>query len=135
MESVTTEKKKILIIEDELSMRNSLVGKFEKEGFRVFVARNGNEGLEQFRKEHPDLILLDIIMAEMDGLTMLKKLRAESSHGAQVPVILLTNLSPDNEEVNSIITNTAPAYYLVKTDWKMKDVVDKVRSMLEANPS
>lgn len=130
MEPETTNKKKILIIEDESSLLHSLVEKFEREGFRVFIATNGNQGLAEFRSKQPDLILLDIIMPEMDGLTMLKKLRSESSYGAKVPVILLTNLSPDNDRVNNIITETEPSYYLVKTNWKMEEVVEKVRSVL-----
>ncbi len=130
MESATENKQKILIIEDESSMLHSLVEKFEREGFRVFVATNGNQGLAEFRSKQPDLILLDIIMPEMDGLTMLKKLRSESSSGAKVPVILLTNLSPDNEHINNVITQTEPSYYLVKTNWRMEEVVEKVRSVL-----
>lgn len=126
----TTNKQKILIVEDESSMLRSLVEKFTREGFQVFVATNGNQGLAEFKSKQPDLILLDIIMPEMDGLTMLKKLRSESSYGAKVPVILLTNLSPDNEHVNNVITQTEPSYYLVKTNWKMEEVVEKVRSIL-----
>lgn len=111
-------------------MLASLVEKFHKEGFDVIAARNGRQGLLEFRNHHPDVILLDILMAEMDGLTMLKQLRADSTLGAKVPVILLTNLSPDNDHINSVITETEPSYYLVKTNWKMDEVVEKVRTVL-----
>lgn len=121
---------KILIVEDEASMLASLVEKFHKEGFEVIAARNGRQGLLEFRNRRPDVVLLDILMAEMDGLTMLKQLRADSTFGAKVPVILLTNLSPDNDHINSIITETEPSYYLVKTNWKMDEVVEKVRTVL-----
>lgn len=130
MESTAVHKQKILIVEDESSMLRSLSEKFEREGFQVFVATNGNQGLTEFRSKQPDLILLDIIMGEMDGLTMLKKLRSESAYGAKVPVILLTNLSPDDDHINSVITQTEPSYYLVKTNWKIEEVVEKVRSVL-----
>ena len=75
-------------------------------------------------KEQPDVILLDIIMPKMDGITMLKKLR-EDAWGKEAKVILLTNLS-SNEKLAEV-TAQGSHEYLVKTDWKIEDVVTKVR--------
>lgn len=65
--------KKILITEDEKSMLQALGDTFKSQNFDVFEAENGEKGLEVAFKEHPDVILIDIVMPKMDGLTMLKK--------------------------------------------------------------
>jgi len=122
--------KKILIVEDERSLSQALVDKLTREGFATLTAKNGEEGLEVALHEHPDLILLDIVMPKMDGMTMLKKLRNKNEWGKKVPVIILTNLTSDNEQRVRDITETEPTYYLVKADWKIEDVVIKVRERL-----
>ena len=122
-------KQSILIVEDEVSMLNALRDKFTREDFAVFEAKNGERGLEIALREHPDLILLDIAMPVMDGMTMMKKLRQENDWGKKVPIILLTNLNED-DKINIRITEDEPAYYLVKSDWKIDDVVKKVRERL-----
>lgn len=122
--------KKILIIEDEISLRNALHDKFVKEGFAILEAKNGKEGLRVALREHPDLILLDIIMPVMDGITMLKKLRNENDWGKTAKVIILTNLTSADDQRNRDIAELEPSYYLLKTDWKLEDVVAKVRERL-----
>ena len=66
---------------------------------RIFQAKDGEEGLKVANEKHPDLILLDIIMPKMDGLTMMKELREGSEWGKKVAVILLTNLSSDEDRI------------------------------------
>ncbi len=124
--------KKILIVEDELSARKALVEKFHSEGFEVAIAFDGEEGLEQSNRIHPDLILLDLVMPKMDGMTMLKKLRESGEWGKQVPVIILTNLSSDDDGRISDVAELLPTYYLVKTDWRLSDVVEKVKGRLSS---
>ncbi len=72
----------------------------------------------------PDLIILDNKMPKMDGVTMIKNLRPENAWSKKVPIILLTNLSMDNE--NASPENEA-SYYLVKSNWSIKDLVEKVK--------
>ena len=122
--------KRILIVEDEQDIREALVDKLTREGFETLEAKDGVEGLESALKEHPDLILLDIVMPKMDGMTMMKKLR-EDQWGGSVPIILLTNLSATDEKIIKGMVEDEPAYYLVKSDWKIKDVVQKVKETLE----
>lgn len=122
--------KTILVVEDDPPILKTLVDKLTEEGFRIIEAHDGEEGLMIADRDHPDLILLDIVMPKMDGMTMLKKLRQESEWGKSVPVILLTNLSPDEEKINKGITEDEPAYYLIKTNWSLNDVVQKVRERL-----
>ena len=125
--------KKILVIEeveDDASLRNVLHDKFTNEGFRVLEARDGEEGLATALREKPDIILLDIILPKMDGITMMKKLRESSEWGKHVPIILLTNLSADEEKINQAIVENEPAYYLVKSNWSMEELIEKVRERL-----
>ena len=125
--------KKVLVIEaveDDPALRNVLRDKFTLEGFGVFEARDGEEGLEVALREHPDIILLDIVMPKMDGLSMMKKLRETNEWGKHVPIIILTNLSADDEKINWAIADNEPAYYLVKSNWSMDDLVEKIKERI-----
>jgi DNA-binding response OmpR family regulator len=120
-------KKKILIIDDDNSLSELYNDKFSREGFSVREAKNGKEGLEAALKERPDLVLLDILMPVMDGITMLKKLR-EDDWGKDVPVILLTNL--DDTDKVAEAASEGVYDYLVKQDYRIEDLVKKVKDKL-----
>ena len=127
MKNIAKDTKSILVVEDDYSLMNVLRKKLISVGFNVFEAANGEEGLDAVSKHRPDLILLDIIMPKMDGLTMLKKLR-EDEWGKKAKVILLTNLS-DEEKV--LKENDLGSFdYLVKSDWSLEDIVRKIRKKL-----
>ena len=122
----TTADIRLLVVEDEAPLRKLLVNALAEAGFRVIAAEHGEEGLHMAIQEKPDVIITDVLMPKMNGTDMLKKLR-EDSWGRTVPAVILTNLSADtNELVNEVIA-TAPDYYLVKADWSIYDVVEKVR--------
>ena len=120
--------KKILIVEDEAPLRNAVTDILTFEGFTVFQAKNGQEGLDLALKEHPDLILLDLMMPIMDGLTMLEKLRQDVEFGKTAAVILLTNIN-DPEKV-AMATEAGSYDFLVKSDWNIEDVVKKIKGRL-----
>lgn len=122
-------KKIILIIEDETPLRNVLRDQLVQDGFSVQEAKNGADGLKVALDNHPDLILLDLVMPVMDGMTMLKQLR-QDDWGKTAPVIILTNLVSNNSLVNQYLTQTQHSYFLEKTDVKIEDVVVKVRERL-----
>lgn len=122
--------KKILIVEDEVPLLKALSHKLTEEGFIVLEASDGQLGLEIALKEHPDLILADIVMPQMDGLTMVEKLR-EDAWGQTAQIILLTNLN-GTQDVDTAMRHSV-FDYLVKNDWKLKDVVDKIRVKLNIN--
>ncbi len=80
---------RIAVIDDEESVRRLLQLVLELEEHEVLLAEDGVQGLDMIRREHPDLIVLDVMMPSMDGLTMLKQLHAgEKAHG--IPVLVLT---------------------------------------------
>jgi DNA-binding response OmpR family regulator len=121
---MTDQKKKILVVEDEEPMQLVLRDILKVEGYAVLEAKNGIEGLELALKDHPDLILLDVLMPKMDGLEMLKKLR-EDKWGLHVPVIVLTNLS-DNEDIAKAVEEDVFEYF-VKTDIRIDEVIARIR--------
>ncbi len=125
--------KKILIVEDEEDIREALVDELRSAGFETLEGKNGKDGLEVALREHPDLILLDIVMPVMDGMTMMKTLRKDS-WGKQASIILLTNLSANDKIIEGIVEDE-PLYYLVKSDWKISDVVTQIREKLSTSPT
>lgn len=122
--------KTILIVEDEKSLRDAIVDILRRKNFLPLEAKNGREGVKQALGKHPDLILLDLVMPEMDGMTALKKIR-EDAWGAKVPVIILTNLSATSEQLVEDMVTHKPMHYLIKSDWKLHDVVKKIEEILE----
>ena len=87
-----TSQKKILVIDDEPDVVSFLSTFLSDEGFQVFVARNGPDGLEKAAKEIPDLITLDITMPGMSGIEVLTTLRREPQLSA-IPVIVVTGVA------------------------------------------
>lgn len=120
--------KTILIVEDETDLREALRDKFEREDFTVFEAGNGEEGLVVATREHPDLILLDVMMPVMSGMAMFKQLR-QDAWGKSVKVIMLTNLN-DAENIAGAMEQGSYDYF-IKSDWKIEDLVEKVKEKLE----
>jgi DNA-binding response OmpR family regulator len=118
--------KRVLIAEDESVMLNALTDKFKREGCIVTGAENGEIALELAIKEKPDVILLDILMPKMDGMTVLNKIRKGSTWGKNVPIIILTNFPADEKVMQGVVENQ-PSYYLIKTDWKLYEVVEKMK--------
>lgn len=119
--------KRILIVEDEESVLRILSDTFKDEGFEVYEASDGRLGLEVAEAKRPSIILLDVIMPKMDGMTMLKELR-QTDWGRTIPVILLTNLSEYEKVAQAMEAKVFD--YLVKSDWKIKDVVEVVKRKL-----
>lgn len=120
--------KMILIAEDESTLRGVLVDMVSQSGFLTIEASDGEEGLKKALSEHPDLILLNILMPKIDGLTMLKKLR-EDAWGKGVPVIILTNVDPDNKEIEEMAEYRA-SHYLIKTRTSLDSVVNKIQELI-----
>ena len=91
-------KEKILIIEDEKDIVKMLDYNLKKEGFRAFSANNGEDGLDMVRKERPDLILLDLMLPEMDGLEVCKAVKNDTKT-AHSPIIILTAKAQESDKI------------------------------------
>lgn len=123
--------KKILlveIIEDEKSLLKVLSERFKLEGFEVLEAQTGERGLELALTDHPDLILLDIMLPQMDGLKMLESLHSDR-WGKHAKIIMLTNM--DNYAGIGHALAHGAHDYLLKSNWKIDDIVAKVKQRLE----
>ncbi len=118
---------KILVIEDDDSIREMYKFKLVAEGFSVETASDGEEGLSLCSALQPELILLDIKMPKMDGAEMLKKLR-ETTWGSSIRVIILTNSS--KTEAPSDLRFLNVERYIVKAHHTPKQVIDVVKEIL-----
>lgn len=119
----------ILIVEDEAILRGLLVTTLQAEGYDVYEAKNGREGLASALKRRPRLILLDIVMPEMSGMDMLKRLRRDT-WGRSASVILLTNLG-DTESIESA-KGFGVREYLVKSDWSLDELAERIEELIAA---
>ena len=119
--------KKVLIIEDELAYVRLLSDKL-KDSYQVLDAANGKLGLEMAKKHKPDLILLDNIMPEMDGMTMLSELRKDP-YGKTAKMIILTNLEANSTIIMQTV-QTQPVYYFVKSDTNLNGLIEKIKELL-----
>lgn len=121
--------KTILVVEDEAGAALPLCDKLSSEGFAVLQAVNGKVGLATALKEHPDLILTDLKMPEMDGLEMIRQLRTDA-WGKDAKVIILTNISDVSKIEEAMVHGTF--FYMVKGDATLSEIVQKVRTQLSA---
>ncbi|HLB66772.1 MAG TPA: response regulator [Candidatus Saccharimonadales bacterium] len=119
--------KKILIIEDDTSLVKVLRDSLTREGYVVLETRSGKTGLGIALTQHPDLILLDIVLPDLDGISIVKAIHDDPA-GQKIKVIMLTNLS-DTQNVAEALVNGSYDF-LVKSDWKIDDVIKVVREKL-----
>jgi DNA-binding response OmpR family regulator len=118
---------KIAIIEDDQVIAQMYRMKFEADDFEVQVAGNGKLGVELTKEMHPDIILLDIQMPEMNGEEALKEIR-KLDWAKNTPVIVLTNLG--EEEAPKGLRALGIHSYIVKADLTPRQVVDRVKEAL-----
>lgn len=121
-------KKKILIIEDDKILADMYAVKFKKEGFDIIETQNGFEGVELAQKEKPDLILLDIILPQMDGFSILTSFKSNDEL-KNIPVILLTNLGQEGDIQKG--KSLGAVDYLTKSNTTPAEVIAKVKEILK----
>lgn len=118
--------KKILIVEDTKSYLWVLSQTLMGQGFIVSTAEDGEQGLAVAQKEKPDLILLDITMPKMDGITLSKKLKEA---GIKAPIIFLTNMS-DVRHISD--ASETASDYIIKSDMSVEDIAVRVKERLNS---
>ena len=119
-----TRKRKILLVEDDTALASVYRSRLELEGFDVCEANNGEDALSLAVSEHPDLILLDVMMPKISGFDVLDILR-NTPETTNIRVIMLTALSQpkDKERAEQLGVDD----YLVKSQVVIGDVVERVR--------
>jgi len=87
---------KILVVDDDPDIRTVLTALLESKGYAVVTASDGKEGLDTLKEERPDLMILDLLMSEMDGFTVMKKLKDPRwAKYANIPIMVLTSVRED----------------------------------------
>jgi two-component system response regulator MtrA len=124
---MSTKKVKVAIIEDDMAIVQMYRTKFEGEGYEVATAPDGASGLQLIEEFVPDIILLDLMMPNMNGLDMLGKLRS-TADGRNAKVVVLTNMG-DTETATKVYKMAADDY-IVKAEMTPKEVADRVRALL-----
>ncbi len=127
-----SDKKKVLVVEDDESTLKALRLALEDAGLAVLEARDGAAGVVIAFEGHPDIILLDILMPKMGGWEMLEQVREAGDWGKCVPVVVLTNLTANDDAQIRHIAELGPSFFMVKADWELSAVVDKVLETLNA---
>ena len=137
LQPIAAESRTILIVEDEITLSNILKDALEKIGATVVTAMNGKQGLDKALEIKPDLILMDIVMPVMDGISMLNELRKDD-WGKNAKIIVLTNLNYiKGLEPYVHFPSLKPTKdgrledYLVKTSWEIKDILKKINDSLD----
>ncbi len=120
--------KVLLIVEDDKTLMEALKEKFSVKDFSILEAMDAESAVDVALKNHPDLILLDIILPRGNGVMAMDKIR-EDNWGKNVPIIILSNLNPNDRMVSEVVREQ-PAYYLLKAETPIDDVLEKVKEVL-----
>jgi two-component system alkaline phosphatase synthesis response regulator PhoP len=121
--------KKILMVEDDVAMREIVIHKLMAHGFDVKEAPDGKQGVEIAIREKPDLMLLDLMLPEMDGFTVLETLRKNPDPQiAGIPVIILSNLWSNKDILRTKALKVQA--YLVKAYFTTEEILNKINEIL-----
>lgn len=115
--------KKILVVEDERSLQETLKYNLEKQGYEVEVSGDGAEAVEIARKSHPDLIILDLMLPGMDGLEVCRTLRQDMS----TPIMMVT---AKDEEIDRVVGLEIGADDYLTKPFSMRELIARVKSIL-----
>lgn len=121
--------KKILLIEDDPFLIDIYTTKLEQSGFRVEIARDGLKGLEVLKKDSPQLVLLDIVLPQMDGWEVLRKIKQDDKF-KDLPVIVLSNLGQKQEVKKGL--DLGAVKYLIKAHYTPAQVVEEIKQTLKS---
>ncbi|MER8183200.1 response regulator transcription factor [Kitasatospora sp. NPDC094015] len=118
---------RVLVVDDEPALRDALESSLAFEGYEVATATDGYEALEAVERQRPDLVLLDIMMPRMDGLTTVRRMR---SRGDAVPVLMLTARDAVGDRVTGL--DVGADDYLAKP-FELDELLARVRALLRRN--
>jgi DNA-binding response OmpR family regulator len=112
----------ILVVDDEQTLRETLVEALESEGYRVVSAADGREALTRFRADHPDLVLLDLMLPELSGIEVCRIIRAESG----VPIVMLT---AKDAELDKVVGLELGADDYVTKPFSLRELTARIRAL------
>jgi len=118
--------KKILIVDDEADLVETVRFPLEMEGYRVLVSYNGEDAINQARKENPDLILLDLMLPNLDGYKVCRLLKFDNRY-KHIPILMLT--AKTQEKDKALGMETGANEYITKP-FEMDDLLKRVKRYL-----
>ncbi|PJF28314.1 MAG: DNA-binding response regulator [Phototrophicales bacterium] len=121
---------KVLIVEDDKTLAGNLSDNLRAEGFSVVLAADGEEGLDKLRTEHPDFIILDIMLPKLDGLSLCRIIRRDAAT-AHIPIIMLT---ARGTEVDKIVGLESGADDYVEKPFGLGEFLARVRAVMRRAP-
>ncbi len=120
-------KKRILVVDDEVDLVETVRFSLELEGYEVLVAYNGEEALNQARKENPDLILLDLMLPKLDGYKVCRLLKFDERY-KHIPILMLTAKTQEKDKATGM--ETGANEYITKP-FEMDELMKKVKGYLK----
>ncbi len=119
---------KILFVEDDQFLSSLLKGRLLKEGFEVFLAKDGEEALAFLKTTAPDLILLDIILPKKSGFELMEEMRSNPQL-REAPIIIVSNLGQPEDVTKG--KGLGAIEYFVKAKTSIDDLVEKIKEFLK----
>lgn len=119
--------KKILIVDDEVDLVETLRFSLENEGYNVLVSYNGEDALNQARKENPDLILLDLMLPKLDGYKVCRLLKFDERY-KHIPILMLT---AKTQEKDKLLGKETGANEYITKPFEMDELIEKVKAYLK----
>lgn len=123
-----SDKPVILVVDDEESYRDALSIALDREGFSVITAADGAEALAAFDRDHPVLVLLDVMLPKMSGIDICREIRSRSS----VPIIMVT---AKNAEIDTVVGLEVGADDYITKPFGLRELVARVRALLRRAPT
>lgn len=120
--------KKILLVDDDMAFCEMLSEILTANGAHVISEIDGESGINRALKEKPDIVVFDVMMPRMTGITALEKLR-QNEWGKHVPAILLTNVNQP-EAMAASLEKGPPTEYLLKVDWSLEQIATRIGKVL-----
>lgn len=121
---------KVLLVEDDQILAKLYQAKFQKEGFEIKLAFDGQEGFDNMKSFSPDLVILDLIMPKVDGFTFLQKVKDDAELTKRgIPILVLSNLGQE-ADIKKAIDMGAKDFF-VKADVSLSQMVEKVRKYVK----
>ncbi|MFA5124972.1 MAG: response regulator [Patescibacteria group bacterium] len=122
------DKIKVLLVEDDAMIVDMYKLRLEEEGYEVIITDRGSQAIELAKKDDPDIILLDIILPEVDGFSVLSSLKSEVAT-KKIPTIIMTNLGQESDQERG--QQLGAEEYFVKAQHTPADVINVIKKYLK----
>ncbi|OHA07174.1 MAG: hypothetical protein A2934_02220 [Candidatus Sungbacteria bacterium RIFCSPLOWO2_01_FULL_47_10] len=121
-------KANLLVVEDDLFLRNLLIKKLMGEGYGIWEAIDGPSALKTLEEKKPHLIILDLLLPGIDGYEVLSRIK-KSTDLSKIPVIVLSNLSSQDDVSRAVELGAAD--YIIKANFTLEEIVERIKKLLK----